>query len=163
MTPLPLRNLDYVVLLCRDLAPMQRFYHGLLGLPVYRDWPDWLELQVGSSLLTLRPRGRPYDGGAPSGSAGVQLAFRVTPDDLDAWHAQLAAQGVEVVDGPMDRGTGHRAVFFRDPEGNIVELYADVAVQKAACFLRHRRPLQEKPADRPATATGKVSPSGPGQ
>src|ERR1700722_16353059 len=94
MTPLPLPNLDYVVLLCRDLAPMRRFYHELLGLPVYRDWPDWLELQVGSSLLTLRLRGRSYDGGVPSGSASVQLAFRVTPDDLDAWHAQLAAQGV---------------------------------------------------------------------
>jgi catechol-2,3-dioxygenase len=143
MTPLPLRNLDYVVLLCRDLAPMRRFYHELLGLPVYRDWPGWLELQVVSALLTLRLRGRPYDGAVAGGSAGVQLAFRVTPDDLDAWHARLVAQGVEVLEGPQDRGSGHRAVFYRDPEANIVELYADVAVQNAECRLRHRRPSGE--------------------
>jgi catechol-2,3-dioxygenase len=61
MTPFPLRNLDYFVLLCRDLAPMGRFYHELLGLPVYHAWPDWLELQVGSSLLRLRlTGGTPY-------------------------------------------------------------------------------------------------------
>jgi lactoylglutathione lyase len=138
-TPLPLRNLDYVVLLCRDLGPMRRFYQELLGLPVYRDWPGWLELRVGSSLPTLRLRGRPYDGAAPSDSAAVQLAFRVTPDDLDAWHAQLMAQGVEVLEGPVDQGSGHRAVFYRDPEANIVELYADVAEQNAERLLRHRR------------------------
>jgi glyoxylase I family protein len=143
MTPLPFRNLDYVVLLCRDLAPMRHFYHELLGLPVYRDWPGWLELQVGSSLLTLRLRQRPYDGAAASGSAGVQLAFRVPPDDLDAWHARLTAQGVEVLEGPADRGTGHRAVFYRDPEANLVELYADVAVQNTECLLRYRRPSGE--------------------
>jgi catechol-2,3-dioxygenase len=143
MTPLPLRNLDYVVLLCRDLVPMRRFYHELLGLPVYRDWPGWLELQVGSSLLTLRLRGRPYDGATPSGSAGVQLAFRVTPDDLDSWHAKLVSVGVEVLEEPADKGYGHRTVFYRDPEGNVVELYADVPV-KVAEQLSASRPVAEE-------------------
>jgi glyoxylase I family protein len=131
MTPLPLRNMDYVVLLCHDLAPMRRFYHVVLGFPIYRDWPDWIELQAGSTLLALRRRGRPYDGKAARGSAGVQLAFRVTPDELDAWHARLVAQRVEVLEEPMDRGYGHRTVFYRDPEANVVELYADVPIREA--------------------------------
>jgi catechol-2,3-dioxygenase len=59
----------------------------------------------------------------------VQLAFRVTPDDLDAWHARLAALDVEVLEEPADKGYGHRTVFYRDPEANIVELYADVPVK----------------------------------
>jgi catechol 2,3-dioxygenase-like lactoylglutathione lyase family enzyme len=121
--------MDYVVLLCRDLAPMLHFYHAVLGLSVYRELPGWIELQVGSSLLTLRRRDRPYDGAATSGAAGVQLAFRVTPDDLDAWHTKLVALGVAVLAEPADKGYGHRTVFYRDPEGNIVELYADVPVK----------------------------------
>jgi catechol-2,3-dioxygenase len=131
MTPLPIRDMDYVVLLCRDLAPMQRFYHEVLGFTVYRDLPGWIELQVGSSLLTLRRRDRPYDGAVITGSAGVQLAFRVTPDDLDAWHAKLLAVGAPVLEEPTDKGYGHRTVFYRDPEGNVVELYADVPVKVA--------------------------------
>src|SRR4051794_1185635 len=125
MSPLPLRNVDYVVLLCRDLVPMRRFYRDLLGLPAYRDRPGWLELQLGSSLLTLRLRGRPYDGTVPVGPAGVQLAFRVTPDDLDAWHGLLLAEGVDILEGPVDRGRGHRTAFYRDPGANVVELHAD--------------------------------------
>ena len=126
MTPLPIRGMDYVILLCHDLAAMRRFYHEVFGFPVYHDSPDWIELQVGSSLLALRARGRSYDGAIPSGVAGVQLAFRVTPDDLDGWHVKLIALGVVVLEGLTDKGYGHRTAFYRDPEGNIVELYADV-------------------------------------
>jgi catechol 2,3-dioxygenase-like lactoylglutathione lyase family enzyme len=57
-----IRNLDYVVLLCNDTARMKAFYHGILGFPIYRDWEDWIEMRVGAVLLTLRTRGRPYDG-----------------------------------------------------------------------------------------------------
>ncbi len=55
-----IRNLDYVVLLCREMAPMKKFYHELLGFPIYRDWDEWVEMQVGAVLLSLRRRGRPY-------------------------------------------------------------------------------------------------------
>jgi catechol-2,3-dioxygenase len=59
-----IRNLDYVVLLCQDMASMRKFYHELLGFPICREWGKWVEMQVGAVLLTLRPRGRPYDGPA---------------------------------------------------------------------------------------------------
>lgn len=35
--PATLHTLDYVILLCQDLAPMKAFYHDVLGLPVERD------------------------------------------------------------------------------------------------------------------------------
>jgi lactoylglutathione lyase len=121
-----IRNLDYVVLLCEDVSQMKRFYHETLGLSIYRDWDNWIEMRLGSVLLTLRMRGRPYDGGKLPNSASVQLAFRVAPKEIDACYAELLEKQVEITEAPRDQEYGHRTLFFKDPEGNILEIYADI-------------------------------------
>jgi catechol 2,3-dioxygenase-like lactoylglutathione lyase family enzyme len=121
-----LHTLDYVILLCEDLAAMKMFYHSLLGFPIERDWEGWTELRAGAVLLTLRKRGRSYDGQSHPGSAGVQLAFRVTPPEVDKWYARLLKKQVEILEPPRDWDYGHRTLFFKDPEGNILEIYADI-------------------------------------
>jgi catechol 2,3-dioxygenase-like lactoylglutathione lyase family enzyme len=121
-----LHTLDYVILLCEDLRRMKAFYHEILGFPIGRDWEDWIELRAGAVLLTLRPRGRPYDGQAAPGSAGVQLAFRVEPEEVQQWYEELIAKDVEILDSPLDQDYGHRTLFFKDPEGNILEIYAEL-------------------------------------
>jgi glyoxylase I family protein len=122
-----IRSLDYVVVLCDDIETTRRFYADVLSFPIYRDWDDWIEFQVGATLLTLRERGRPEDGASPpSGTTGVQLAFRVPPPDVDRCYEALCDHDVEIVDEPRTREYGHRTLFFRDPEGNLLEIYADV-------------------------------------
>ena len=130
MTAAAMRNLDYIILLCERLAETRAFYLETMKLPLEMDRPDWVSFRVGSGLLTLRPRG-PWlawdDGPAVGGSASVQLAFRVPPPAIDDWHAELIAQGVPILSPPKDlAGWRHRTLFFRDPEGNIVELYAEI-------------------------------------
>lgn len=127
--PTFLHSLDYVILLCEDLRVMKDFYHGSLGFPIERDWEDWIELRAGAVLLTLRKRGRHYDGPSPRGAAGVQLAFRVEPGEVDEWHASLQQKQVEILEPPRDQEYGHRTLFFKDPEGNILEIYADIGVR----------------------------------
>ena len=130
MTAAAIRNLDYVILLCARMTETRAFYLETMKFPLEMDRPDWVSFRVGSGLLTLRPRGRGLagdDGPAVPGSAAVQLAFRVPPPAVDAWHAELIAQGVPILSPPKDlAGWRHRTLFFRDPEGNIVELYAEI-------------------------------------
>src|SRR3954447_5073289 len=97
-----IRNLDYVVLLCDDILAMKQFYHEIMGFPIYRDWGSWIEMRVGSVLLALRNRGRPYDG--PSfqpHSAAVHLEFRVAPAEVDTCYTELSEYGVEIVEPPI--------------------------------------------------------------
>ena len=50
----------------------------------------------------------------------MQLTLGV--DDVDAACAELAARGVELLNGPMDRPWGIRTAAFADPSGHIWEL-----------------------------------------
>ena len=45
---------------------------------------------------------------------------------MDACHDELVRLGVEIVDPPTTSDYGHRTVFFRDPEGNVLEIYAEI-------------------------------------
>ena len=123
-------NLDYAVLLCGRIAEMRAFYRDVMRFPLVRDDANWVSFRVGATLLTLRPRGVWSvcdDGPALAGSAAVQLAFRVAPAAVDACHAELVTLGVPILRPPTDLPAWrHRTLFFRDPEGNIIEIYAEI-------------------------------------
>ena len=124
-------NVDYVVLLCDDVSVQRAFYSNVMNFPVDHDDPNWVSFRVGTTLLTLRPRGPSplwgEDGAAVSGSASVQLAFRVPPAAIDACQSELESHGLILTTPPTELPKWrHRALFFRDPEGNVIEIYAEV-------------------------------------
>ena len=115
------------MVLCADIDAMKAFYADLLGLRVRMEVPGrYLELEAGAVTLAFRLRSRSYDG-EPGEGAAVQLAFRVERRDVDLAAEQLAAAGVEPVEPVHDLPDfGHRVLFFLDPEGNVVEYFADL-------------------------------------
>ena len=132
-----IRHLDYVVLLCNDLSLMKNFYHQIMGFPIYLETDFWIEMRVGSVLLALSQRGRPFEGPpVPDNSAAVQLAFRVTPQEVQSCYEELKEKQVEIIQAPqnIDRRVWkywkHRTLFFKDPEGNILEIYADIEISE---------------------------------
>jgi lactoylglutathione lyase len=51
----------------------------------------------------------------------------VPPSAVDECHRELIANGVEILGPPrILPAWGHRALFFRDPERNIIEIYAEI-------------------------------------
>lgn len=124
-----IRNLDYTILLCNRMDATRAFYRDIMKFPIETDRERWVSFRVGGTLLTLRPRG-PWsvcdDGPSVPGSAAVQLAFRVPLSAIDACHAELIAHGVLILRGPTDLPDWrHRTLFLRDPEDNIIEIYAE--------------------------------------
>ncbi|MDP5217358.1 VOC family protein [Ruegeria sp. 2205SS24-7] len=123
-----IRSLDYVIILCDDLETMQSFYEGLFGFQVEEDMPGKMVIfRVGTLYLGLRRRGRPYDGpSVPAACASIQISFRVPPADVDIAYQSLLSRGIEVIEKPANQDWCHRTLFFRDPENNIVEVFADI-------------------------------------
>ena len=122
-------NLDYAILLCNKMAETRAFYRDVLRFPIETDLEKWVSFRVGAALLTLRARGQWSvcdDGKSMPGSAAIQLAFRVPLLAVEACHAELIAKNIPIIRGPTDLPEWrHRTLFFRDPEDNIIEIYAE--------------------------------------
>jgi len=123
-----IRSLDYTVIFVRQREAMRDFYHRIMGFPVHQELgPGWIAYRVGSQHLALTERGMLFDDAPPPpGALSLQLAFRVAPAEVDACAKALAEVGVKIEKPPADQPWGHRTLFFRDPDGNVLEIYAEV-------------------------------------
>jgi len=113
-----------------DLARAARFYEEVLGLsPIASDRrfrgydaghrTVLLLFERGSTLETVRMPGGtipPHDGHGP-----LHVAFAVPREDLAAWEERLAGRGV-AVEGRAEWPRGGRSLYFRDPDGHLLEL-----------------------------------------
>jgi lactoylglutathione lyase len=123
-----IRSLDYTILFARDLPAMRKFYAEVMHFDVYHELAgNWIEFRVGANILALAKPGLIVPDQPPAaGTAGVQLAFRVRREEVDAAEAALRKEGVTIVAPATDQRWGHRTMFFRDPDGNLLEIYADI-------------------------------------
>ncbi len=126
---LPIRSIDYTVIPVRQMDAMHDFYQTVLGFPLHRGLgTNWIEYRVGSNLLALADLwGRFCDPPLPVGNLALQLAFRVGPNEVESCATALKERGVSPLSGPSDRSFGHRTLFFRDPDGNVCEIYGEIA------------------------------------
>jgi catechol 2,3-dioxygenase-like lactoylglutathione lyase family enzyme len=123
-----IRAIDYTVIFVRDIDAMRRFYEDVLGFGLLRELsPGWIEYRVGENTLALaKPRLTAADVPTPSGSASLQLAFKVSAAEVDQCADELVRQGVSLLSPPTDQAFGHRTMFFRDPDGNLLEVFAEI-------------------------------------
>jgi len=123
-----IKAIDYTIVFARDMAAMRRFYEGVLGFPVARELsPKWIEYRLGGNTLALAaPTRTAADASTPAGSASLQLAFKVSVAEVDQCARELVRQGVELLSPPTNQSFGHRTLFFRDPDGNLLEIFAEI-------------------------------------
>ena len=123
-----IRAIDYTVIFARDMAAMRRFYGEVLRFSLLREHsPGWVEYQIGGNILALsRPHRTAKDAPTPPGSASLQLAFKVAAPDVDRCADELVRHGVGLLEPPTNQSFGHRTLFFRDPDGNLLEVFAEI-------------------------------------
>jgi len=129
MNPLSqIRQIDYTVLYSRDLPAMRYFYESVMEFPLQRVLSEhWIEYRVGANTLALTVHGPRFGGTPPAtGELSLQLAFRVAPPVVAQCATALEARGVVLIAPLTDQPFGHRTIFFRDPDGNVLEIYAEL-------------------------------------
>lgn len=137
-------GLSEIAIRVSDLDRMQAFYEGVVGLPVrsrfdseshidsldgpprkivfFHVAPD---LEGRPQLLALFDRSDDPDYSTPEQARSTldHLALEIPISAYDDERERLEAQGIDVVAGDMGRA---RSLYFKDPEGNEVELVAPV-------------------------------------
>jgi catechol 2,3-dioxygenase-like lactoylglutathione lyase family enzyme len=118
-----------------DVARALAFYRSLFEFDVLFESERAAGLSVeGEQVLLLFRRGGTTDpvvterGVIPphDGHGQLHMAFAVPADALQGWESRLAEKGVEVeARYAWERG-GH-SVYFRDPDGHLIELVTPTA------------------------------------
>ena len=125
----PVAGILETALYVDDLARAAAFYEGVLGLKRHFGDERLVAFDAGSrSVLLLFRRGTtldtvrlpggtipPHDGHGP-----VHFAFAVAADDLRNWEKRLVQNGV-AVEGRTEWNRGGESLYFRDPDGHLVE------------------------------------------
>jgi lactoylglutathione lyase len=122
----PLKGVDVITLFVDDLDRAKAFYRDVFGLPVaYEDGNSafFRFHNIGVNLLSDAAARVLVEPAAVAGrEAGSRLVLTIGVDDVDAVCAELAAAGVELLNGPVDRPWGVRTASFTDPGGHIWEI-----------------------------------------
>ena len=113
-----------------DMARAQAFYEDVLGLqPIFSDSRLRAYGVASRSVLLIFKRGAAKEtvtipgGTIPGhdGSGPLHIAFAITKDELAKWERHLASHGV-TIEGATDWSRGGRSIYFRDPDGHLLEL-----------------------------------------
>ncbi|HWV52586.1 VOC family protein [Pseudorhodoplanes sp.] len=113
-----------------DLDRAASFYTEVLGLTSLNGDGRFHAYDVGgTSVLLLFRRGGtletvhmpggtipPHDGHGP-----LHIAFAIGADELPAWEKRLDTHGV-AIEGRTDWPRGGHSIYFRDPDGHLLEL-----------------------------------------
>ena len=119
-------GISTVTLFVEDLAATREFYERVFGLPVVFEDPDSAVFRFGTMLVNLLKTTAAPELIEPATvappEAGSRFQFTIDVDDVDAMCAELAARGVKLLNGPIDRPWGVRTASFQDPGGHIWEI-----------------------------------------
>ncbi len=120
-----LSKLDVITLFVEDLPASKRFYSEVFGLEVIYEDDASAVVKLSNLIINLLRVSNaptliePFPVAAPGGSRAL---LTIEVDDAKAVCAELAAHGVKLLNGPIDRPWGRRTAAFADPAGNTWEI-----------------------------------------
>ena len=110
-----------------DLEPMVQFYEQVTGIPAVRPAPVFAELHLPSCTIAFghaRTAQLFKNAARPADNHTVIIEFQV--DDVDKEYERLKTLISEWVLEPTTMPWGNRSMLFRDPDGNLVNLFTPV-------------------------------------
>ncbi len=130
-------RIDHVVMTVQDVDATCDFYARVLGMRVVTFAGHRKALAFGTQKINLHQAGREFEPKAARPTPGSVDLCLITTSTLADVAAELAACGVAILGGPVDKtgATGPiRSIYFRDPDANLIEVStydADEAASRA--------------------------------
>jgi predicted enzyme related to lactoylglutathione lyase len=119
-----------------DVKRLVSFYEMVTGVDAV--WANELFAEIPTSVATLAlgsDKTVPLFGiGSAEPAANRSAIIEFIVDDVDADYERLREQLSVVVTEPTTMPWGNRALLFRDPDGNLVNLFTPVTDEARAKF-----------------------------
>ena len=119
-------HLDHLVLTVADIDATCAFYRRVLGMDVIAFGNgSRVALAFGAQKINLHASGREFEPKADKPTPGSADLCFITAVPLADVVAHLNSKSVPIIEGPVRRtgATGPiLSVYFRDPDGNLIEV-----------------------------------------
>ena len=118
-------RLDHLVLTVADIDSAVEFYTRVLGMEAVTFGTGRIAVAFGHSKINLHQAGHEFEPKAHRPTPGSADLCFIAAGPLDQVIENLAACGVPVEEGPVERtgATGRiLSVYFRDPDLNLIEV-----------------------------------------
>jgi catechol 2,3-dioxygenase-like lactoylglutathione lyase family enzyme len=118
-------RIDHIVLTAHDVDRTIEFYSRVMGMEPITFAGGRRGLAFGRQKINLHQSGREYEPKALKPAPGALDLCFITEAPLDDVITRLKENGIVIVDGPVPK-TGAlgpmMSVYFRDPDGNLIEV-----------------------------------------
>ena len=128
--PVRIDRLDHIVLTVASIETTCAFYQRVLGMAAVRFGQGRTALTFGAQKINLHLAGSEFAPHAQRPVRGSADVCFITTTPLADAMAHVRAEGVAIIEGPVDKtgATGPlRSFYFRDPDGNLIEVSNYVA------------------------------------
>ena len=121
----PVARLVNTCLITDNVDQLVQFYESILALKAQRSGKDYAEFHTGAGVLAVfsaaaQQKYIPDSADAAKNRSAI-LEFRVT--NVDKEYARLQSLVKTWVKPPTTQPWGTRSIYFRDPDGNLVDFY----------------------------------------
>jgi predicted enzyme related to lactoylglutathione lyase len=119
-------KLASIRLVTGDVDRLIAFYSELTGVEANRRSPDFAEIHGAGALLAISSAAmiERFNAGAAIAAANRSAIIEFEVDDVDAVLRRLSVGAADVALPPTDMPGGHRSMLLRDPDGNVVNVFA---------------------------------------
>lgn len=115
-------------LISKDTKTLTAFYEQILKTEPQFDSGNYVEFRAGAGVLAIFDAAaqEKYIPGSATGQENGSMVLEFRVNDVDAEYARLKGVVKTWVKGPTTQPWGTRSIYFRDPDGNLVDFFTVV-------------------------------------
>jgi uncharacterized glyoxalase superfamily protein PhnB len=118
-------------LITNNVKRLVEFYEPVLGLKAKRSGEDYAEFPTDGGVLAIfsQEAQQKYIPGSTEAAKNKSVILEFKVADVDQEYRRLQSVVKTWVKPPTTQPWGTRSIYFRDPDGNLVDFYVFVKAQ----------------------------------